>query len=291
MEDGGKKYFVVSDVHGFYTAMKTALDESGYDQNNEGHILIMCGDMFDRGHETMETLRFFQSIPKERRVLIRGNHEYLLRECYERGMFYEHDESNGTSITMCQLCGIDPDFRKRMYKEIAVRDYEDWNSEWEELWRQYLTKPFDCEDTQKVIDWIFSDEWVDYFEVGKYVFVHSWVPLRTYYDDDMVPREKVLKDWRRASEKEWCEATWGCPWKHYLNKAIPTGKTIVCGHWHVQDFHTHLGHDADGYNNRDIYFSDRLIAIDACTVMEPHLCNVLVIDGDKCYDQHRKALN
>lgn len=288
----GKTYFVVSDVHSYYTPMKKALDEAGYDSNNENHIIIMCGDMFDRGPETLKMLKFFRLLPKDRRILIRGNHEYLLKDCYERGGFYDYDESNGTARTMCHLCGFDPDFRINMYRKLATcEDTTAWRSEYDELWRKYLEKPFKSRKIKQVIDWIFSDEWVNYFELGKYVFVHSWVPLKTYFDDNYVQKEKVRKDWRDASDDDWNKASWGCPWKHYLNGVVPEDKTIVCGHWHVQDFHLHLGHDADGYKNRNIYFSDRLIAIDACTAMDPHLCNVLVIEGDKCYDQHRKALN
>ena len=32
------KYFVISDVHGFYNEMKNALDEAGFEPNNENHI-------------------------------------------------------------------------------------------------------------------------------------------------------------------------------------------------------------------------------------------------------------
>ena len=43
------KFFVISDVHGFYNEMREALDEAGFDPNNENHLLISCGDNWDRG--------------------------------------------------------------------------------------------------------------------------------------------------------------------------------------------------------------------------------------------------
>ena len=98
--DVTKTYFVVSDVHSFYTPMKRALDEAGYDKDNENHILISLGDIFDRGDESLKMLHFFKSLPKERRILVRGNHELLLADCYRRGSFCSHDESNGTARTM-----------------------------------------------------------------------------------------------------------------------------------------------------------------------------------------------
>lgn len=287
---GNKKYFVMSDVHSFYTEMKEALDEAGYDKDNESHVLIMCGDIFDRGDETLKVLSFLLSIPKERRVLIRGNHEFLLKQCYESGVFYDADESNGTARTMCHLCRFDPDFRRNTYAKMPYMDPDEWAKLWDSKWEDYLHKPFRSRKIKQVIDWIFSDEWVNYHELGRFLFVHSWVPVKSVWDDDFHQHEAVLPDWRNASDSEWAKAMWGCPWQHYLAGSIPEGKTIVCGHWHVMDFHTHLGHDIDGFKNREIYYSDRLIALDACTAARPHVCNVLVIDGDRCYDRHGNVL-
>jgi len=287
-----KTYFVMSDIHSYYTAMMEALDEAGYDKNNENHVFILVGDLFDRGDETLQVYDFVRSIPKERRILVRGNHELLLRDCYRHGSYRLYDESNGTAMTLCHFCGFDPDFRAKAYRSMNSMEYEDWKRMYERKWDEYLTKPFKCEKTEDVISWIFdSGEWVNFFELGKFLFVHSWVPVEDYFDQDYKQHERPKKNWRQASDEEWGKAMWGCPWQHYLAKSMPRGKTIVCGHWHVQDFHTHLGHDIDGYKNREIYFSDRLIALDAMTAKEPHVCNVLVIDGDTCYDKHHRALN
>ena len=39
------RYFVVTDVHGFYDEMIEALDIAGFDPNNENHWLISLGDV------------------------------------------------------------------------------------------------------------------------------------------------------------------------------------------------------------------------------------------------------
>ena len=46
-----KKYFVCGDVHSFYTYLKEALDNAGFDLNNDDHVFVSCGDLFDRGDE------------------------------------------------------------------------------------------------------------------------------------------------------------------------------------------------------------------------------------------------
>ena len=82
-----KKFFVIADVHSFYTEMKNALDVAGFEINNPDHILISCGDVLDRGPQSSEVLEFLLSIPKDRRIFIRANHEALLEDCISRRDF------------------------------------------------------------------------------------------------------------------------------------------------------------------------------------------------------------
>ena len=71
------KYFAVSDLHSFATELKASLRLAGYNKKNKDHVLIVCGDVFDRGDETLEIYKYLVDIPKKRRILIRGNHELL----------------------------------------------------------------------------------------------------------------------------------------------------------------------------------------------------------------------
>ena len=48
------KYFVFTDIHGFYSILKKELIKQGFDENNENHMLISLGDNFDRGNENYE---------------------------------------------------------------------------------------------------------------------------------------------------------------------------------------------------------------------------------------------
>ena len=90
-----KKLFVVSDVHSFYTQLIKVLNEKGFDKNNPEHWFVSCGDLLDRGPESQQCLKFVNSL--ERKILIRGNHEDLMEEAINRGVFYSQDMSNGTS--------------------------------------------------------------------------------------------------------------------------------------------------------------------------------------------------
>ena len=57
------KYFIVSDIHSFYTKLKRALDKAGFNKRNKDHTLIVCGDIFDHGPDTRSVYKFLTSIP------------------------------------------------------------------------------------------------------------------------------------------------------------------------------------------------------------------------------------
>ena len=98
-----KKYFITSDTHSFYNELIKELNNKEFELDNKNHVLILCGDLFDRGPDSLKIYEFIKSLPKDRRVLIRGNHEYLLRSLVKRKDFYDHDISNGTLVSLLQL--------------------------------------------------------------------------------------------------------------------------------------------------------------------------------------------
>ena len=101
-----KKYFVITDVHGFYDQMIEALNNAGFDKDNPEHILVSCGDLFDRGKKPRECLEYLMSIPKDRRVFVCGNHEDNLMDLISGSkMLDSADVSNGTVGTVLMLNG------------------------------------------------------------------------------------------------------------------------------------------------------------------------------------------
>ena len=56
------KYFITSDIHSFYDEFIEALNKAGYDKNNKDHILIICGDIFDRGTKPLEIYEFLKNM-------------------------------------------------------------------------------------------------------------------------------------------------------------------------------------------------------------------------------------
>lgn len=97
------KYFVISDIHSHFTLMLEALEKKGFKKNHTDHMLIINGDIFDRGKESQEIRYFLDDI--NNKILIFGNHELLLLEAIQRGFFLKHDLQNGTVDAAIQLAG------------------------------------------------------------------------------------------------------------------------------------------------------------------------------------------
>ncbi|MFI3251938.1 MAG: metallophosphoesterase, partial [bacterium] len=62
-----KKYFVFSDVHGHYDELMRDLRLAGFDEKNEEHIIVSCGDNFDRGPKSFEMFVFLNEFPEHRK--------------------------------------------------------------------------------------------------------------------------------------------------------------------------------------------------------------------------------
>ena len=259
-----KKYFVVSDVHGFFTEMRRGLARAGFRKANPEHILVVVGDIADRGPDAPQVYEYIRSLPRERRILIRGNHELLLRNAVNRGYFYEGDYHNGTLGTVVQ-------FTKCEYVD-CVYDPQTV-----------------CDEFKKngVLDWIFGPEWQNYAEIGNYIFVHSWIPVNILdgtdiYNADCSTKMAYRPDWREASQEDWENAMWGCPWVMAKKGLMPNGYTIVCGHWSACDFSKNLDKKHTRSPDHRIYKGHGCIALDADTVQSGFV-NVLVLTEEELY--------
>lgn len=243
------KFFVSSDIHSFYDEWMSALNAAGYDNKNEDHYLIVCGDVFDRGKQPIEVMRFLNINP--RTILVRGNHEDLFDDMCLRGCPLSHDYSNGTFDTVL-----------------------------------ILGSKKDCSQSQEeVFDFAYKrtrglfDKMVDYFETKNYVFVHGNI-VSDY--NGIIPA-----NWRNSeNSKYWWEtARWDSPLKSKYKlenyKYGVDNKTIVFGHWHCSKGHNLVDYTPEfgEGSNFDIFKYEKLIGIDACTAYS-HKVNVLVIEDD-----------
>ena len=236
-----KKFFVVSDIHGHYTLLKEALHEVGFDNEDENHVLVCCGDYFDRGNENFEVLKFFERL--KHKVLLRGNHEDLLLKLLQTGKVQPHNYINGTLITL------------------------------ENFFGKYSIDPID--DTicfsgkSRMIDRVceFIEETVNYFETDKYVFVHGWLP----------DKAETLDARQKASDEDWEKARWMKWTEKYNGECVLSDKILVCGH--MPTFYADKFDKSREKGCADMFFGNGLIAIDAGTYDSKQI-NVLLLEDE-----------
>jgi len=185
------KIFAVSDLHGCTRDLKRALKMVDFRPNSEKHLLVVCGDPFDRGTENLEMYAYLRSI--KNKLLIKGNHEEMLVNALQRGYIDHTDVHNGTDVTIEQLLGggsLDP------YGRITVP-----SSAKQEIYS-------------------FVNTMYDYLETDKHVFVHGWTAEAVSHSEN----------WRRAPMADWQEARWKEWQRMYPSHPKVKGKTVVCGH-------------------------------------------------------------
>ena len=265
------KYFVVSDVHSYYSILKRTLDEKGFSIDGD-NALVLLGDAFDRGEETRETAEFLLSLyDREKLIYVLGNHEELLVQClYQlaighdpRDIALSYHERNGTwksLLALAEMTESEAIANPRALVE-AVRETR--------VYRELLAS---C---------------VDYFETDRFVFTHGFIPCT---EIGVAPYVSYAynPDWREASPEEWKRARWhngvALAVEQYIREPH---KTIVCGHWHTSEFHSKYeqkgsqwGEDADFspfYST-----SAGIIGIDACTAFSKTM-NCLVYDAEELW--------
>ena len=266
------KLFVTSDVHSFFSIMHDALKEKGFEENNPDHLLVICGDVFDRGPESVKMYEYLRDLKNV--VLVRGNHEDLLMEMLDRRYGLSHDYSNGTIRTVADLADLLPEPR----------------SDIEEI----------CDGVKELLT-PFMLRYHNYFETKNYVFVHGYIPLKS--DDNLSDyyschrKFKYNPDWRNASDGEWYDARW-INGVEQARKGLVCDKTVVVGHWHCSWGHylNALGRDGmftkvSEYGPTAIwepYHGDHIVAIDRCTAHTKE-CNVIVLEDELLGEEKQES--
>ena len=233
-----KTIFVVSDIHGHYRLLRDALVEAGFDNDNSSHLLVCCGDYFDRGDENLEVLKFFERL--KHKVLLRGNHEDMLLKLLQTGKMLPHHYINGTINTLKNFFG--------KYFADPIDDTIDFSGK---------TRTVDRICT-------FIEETVDYYETEHYVFVHGWLP----------EHGKTPTDRKNTTGVGWAKARCAGWSKNYNGDSPLPDKILVCGH--IPTFYAKAFDSSRAENCSTIFHGNGLIAIDAGT-FDTQRINVLVL--------------
>ena len=246
------KYYVVSDIHSYFSIFHKALSNAGFFEDTEPHKLIICGDLFDRGGESIQLQEFVLDLmKKDEIILIRGNHEDMFVELVttDEGRNLYHHRRNGTYSTALQLTRFQLDDAYMFSRRFAAEARQ---------------TPF----YQQILPAM-----VNYFETDHYVFVHGWIPCIKDKDG-----YSYIENWRYAPYQGWASARWYNGMD--AARTCMEEKTIVCGHWHTSYGHSKLdGKGSEFGTDADFspYYAPGIIAIDGCTAYSGQV-NILVLE-------------
>jgi len=241
------RYFCISDVHGDYDKMITALEDAGF--NKETDTLISVGDLFDRGDKSKEVLEFVMSCPH--RILCMGNHDLrLMQLILDPFQYNQYDYSNGVPYTMVSMLGPQRVIDENIGTWDGLRMLRDI-----ELLKQYF------------------HECVAAIEFSNLIITHGWIPVNPKFSVNFYTERD---DWREANGFDWEKALWAHTEIMISNKVYPE-KTLLIGHWHAWRLAEKFGekrqtnkHDPKEFINCDkfeyVYHGEKkFIAIDGCT--------------------------
>ena len=247
-----KTIFAVSDIHSFFSIFLATLKKSGFDTDNPNHILVVCGDLFDRGREPLELINFLLSLPEDRLVLLRGNHEDLLLQMLQRRSCWGKDIKNGTLQTLLDLNNL---------PSSTDLNENHFNNAYRILRPLYLRMR-------------------DIFETDHYIFVHSWIPVFRLSNKSLEYTGEIEfnSNWRNAPAENWEFARWINPFD-MVQKGLLPEKTLIFGHWNAS-YAWRLKKGTPEYGPEsinDIYYGDGYIAIDGNTTLSGKV-NILVLE-------------
>jgi len=250
----------VSDVHAYFGALRYALEQNRFFDNDTNRLMIL-GDALDRGDGCAELIEFMLKLQREGRLIyIRGNHEDLLEDAladildgnirYVSDPF-SHHYRNGTYKTLLELSGFS--------NEEAIRH------------------PYSFAQAVKSSEYyrVLLPRAVDKYELGDYIFVHGWIP--TTADGGYDPY------WRQADSYAWRRARWSNGMLMHHIGSVVSGKTIVAGHINASFGHSHFENKGDEWGENAVFTPYRapgIIAIDACTAYTGTV-NCLVFEGTR----------
>jgi serine/threonine protein phosphatase 1 len=130
IEKNFERILATSDLHGQYDKFMELLNKANYD--SEKDLLIVCGDMIDRGTQNLATLYKCMELQENGAIILMGNHEEFLMDAYDEllyGARYVDEKGftatdwwvsrNGGVNTMPEIKTLSNEENERIYKWVS----------------------------------------------------------------------------------------------------------------------------------------------------------------------------
>ena len=119
------RIFAVSDIHGEYSYLEQALIKARFSKND---ILIICGDIVDKGKSSTDTLNYVIKLSEEYSVhAVLGNRDYMYtlmlserEKDIDFFLSYAKENQNSLFNEMCDKCKTEVKFSPETVKKLAL---------------------------------------------------------------------------------------------------------------------------------------------------------------------------
>lgn len=271
-----KKMFFISDIHGHYKEMIDALTNAGFNENDKSHLLVVLGDIGDRGDSVLSVYEYLKElVDKGSAIVIRGNHETMLIDFLEGSNSPFNYMNNGMDETIADFWHRTAPFESWCLLEGQCEMNLENYAKWANICRKDI-----MEEYPWLLDWLKSLP--RYFESKNYIGVHG--AIDTEVENWHYPHCSLynLNGWDALEFDD----------GSFFGKTITnTDKTIIIGHFgtaHLRKIYNYspnknlLG-EYDILKRKD----GRVIAIDATTCLSKKV-NVLIIDDEEIINDEIK---
>jgi serine/threonine protein phosphatase 1 len=253
-----KIIFTISDIHGHYQETIKALQEAGWDEDNPNHLLVVCGDIFDRGDESLTIFQWLYRLTQDSKAIVtKGNHEPFLIQFLDGDNDNFNYKYNGLNNTLDDFVHSTSDFKMFLIMNQDKNSPTGLNDTIGNLWDKwcYNTRKLINEENPELLSWLKSLPY--YYETENYIFTHASI-------------DTLALDWHHPHCDNYGKfLDWdACVWDDgsFFGKSIcNTDKTVVVGHYHTNKIRQkyHIGNSDDyGILTRN---DGRIIMIDGCT--------------------------
>ena len=255
-----KKIFFISDLHGNYTDTIKCLKNKGYNENNENHLIVVLGDIFDRGQENLEVYEWLYKATKDKKAIVtNGNHHKFFIDFLEGSINPFNYIHNGMDTTIGDFWHRTRPFESWCLLEDKC-DIDNYNyARWAKKCRNDIKREY-----PELLGWLKSLP--EYFESENYIGVHASLDLKV--PDWHYPHcfRHTLVDWEALHFDD----------GNFFTQQNTTGKNLVLGHFSTSELRRIYGvGDADDHSI--LKTEDNKYFIDTCTILTNKV-NVLVVE-------------
>lgn len=222
-----KTLFFVSDIHGEYTVLRDGLEEAGYDEDNPNHLLVVLGDIFDRGDESKSVYLYLKRLTDEKKaIVISGNHNKFFIDYLDGTNLSPFNYMrNGVRDTFADFLDRTAPFESWCFLEAGIEYPTNENfATWLKGARDEINKEY-----PDLLPWLKSLP--HYVETKNYIGVHGAI-------------DTMVEDWHYPHCERYNLVDWDAldfdDGSFFGSSIQNTDKTIIIGHfstWHLRNIY------------------------------------------------------